>query len=385
MEEDIIRRGMYGDREALQQIHTVYHQEIAFMVSQNFYSKTVADKIVLKIFQCIDKNIQNLQSPDNLHIWILKVVYQECFLIAKNNNMLDGNTENEQEVNHSKRKHIDIHQVIRKKIDSLDFISQNIAYLEFFERLSFQEIAFIVDIAKDDVEERIKSIIITLQNELTRLGIEAQLYLTKENLHDIYIPDHKQTVLLQQKEHSSLKKNILIGIAVIVLGSAIGYTAFEYVSRANQRISTIESIEFDPTLTKRDVPLKITLSNKNYDKVLINGEEKTNINENGQYTVQLMKDDKIIDSKEIKINNIDKTAPELVLTEDLNEQMLIYIKEDSGINEKSIEYYLNEIKSNDYVYDKDNQTIMISYAEGGVHTIYVTDKAGNKAKFELTF
>lgn len=421
--EEVILRAMNGDTEAFTELYKAYYKRVYFMSAQFFRNSELAKDVVQEVFIKVYKQIENLKTPKAFSSWLHVITYHECQNKARrkkfkmyelsedekiedfpNVNEVDvvGQVENER-----------VKEIIMESLEKLSDPLKEVAILRFFEELKTQEIADILEVPRSTVSTRIIKIKKVLSSDLERKGVQRNFgiaILSPTLIHEVYgILSKKYSI--DETAANEILQAILAGgsiataggIAIatkILLGGLTGAaiiggvwmvnqeeepkpdTQIEWISLPSiepieEETAKIKDITYDTTWTSSSVHINVETTNNNYDKILINDSETLDVIDNGNYIIKLLKEDDILDEREIIISNIDRNSP-VATGEELGNDYLIYLKEDiSGINKNSIEYYKNGMITDDYTYDEVSNTLTIENEKSSVHELYVSDNAGN--------
>lgn len=394
----IIEKTIQGDEKAFNELYNLYQKKIYFLAIQFFHDESLAEDVVQETFLSVHQNISQLSSPLAFHNWIQKIAFRHCLKIANKNYMLKE-TDIDYDLDEYSNPQLDrdiisytnkneVNEIIMNKLDSMDFKSKSIAIFKFYNDFSIKEIADIVEMPEGTVKSRLHYIKKHLKKELELHGItrdECHVYLSSENLLTVYLLMENQ--YLHPLPHKTFlkPKTMIVSTMVVVTTLSVSYMTYQKLS-SHPDVAVIESIEYNHNYTNQSLPLHILLSNDNYDQVLVNNQETTVIQENGDYAIQSIKDHQITDIKQITINNIDKTPPELIDTKDYNDKTVFYLKDNqSGIHMESIQYILNKKESYNFQYDYQNHTITIPYVDNSQNILYISDNANNTLKIEVNY
>ncbi|MDH6367801.1 MULTISPECIES: sigma-70 family RNA polymerase sigma factor [unclassified Breznakia] len=421
---DIIEKAVSGDTDAFSEIYRAYYNKVYFIATHFFRDEQVASDVLQEVFIKVYKKLRNLNDPKYFHAWIQRIVYNECLNYARKEKKYTTLEDGYAVDNFEDVKQDDISTIIENKqvmnaiMDSLNSMSiplKSVGILRYYEELPLEEISKILNIPRGTVSSRLNKIKKTLRVDLQKQGISPKSYsvllLSPGVLEQAYR-------LLSElcSEGASVNSDILqkilgggtlFGMAfktkvVVATAAAVCFTGAAYIhSRPSEPVgggvlappviqqpaiaemSKITGVHFNQEWTNQVVEIEVDTSNTNYDRLLIDGVQTTQVAQNGTYTIQLEKDGKVIDAFEITVSNIDVESPTGYHT---NEEFLytLYLGDNaSQINYATIELYRNGVLSNDYTYDIEANIIQI-YSPLDVHDLfYVYDYAGNRLEIEI--
>ena len=142
--------------------------------------------------------------------------------------------------------------------------------------------------------------------------------------------------------------------------------------------SKIVDFHYPQEYTNQPISLEVKTTNQNYDYITINNKNTTTIHSNGIYTVSLIKNNQVIDSKELTIHTIDTSSPDKKsITKDGDIYTIVFKDNLSMINKNSIEIFANEQKIYNYTFNEETQTLELPMDSQYLYRINVADKAGN--------
>jgi RNA polymerase sigma factor (sigma-70 family) len=406
--EEIIIRASKGNKEAFSDIYHGYYKRVYFMAIQFFRNEDLANDVAQEVFIKVYKQIHTLKTPKAFSSWLYVITYRQCQNEARKKNKIeelggkktiedfpDVNKEDIITNNHIK-------EIIKASIETMNSSLQMVATLRFFEELKLEEIADILDVSKSTVANRLSRIKKIISDDLKANGIErnASVIVTPAVMQQVYQTIFEQctlneplanqilqTLLKKKMPKHTLPKKLLLSIMPISI-------AFIWMfNQPNNNISVslippnkeivlkekaqIANIVYDENWHNTAFTLDITVTNEDYDRILVNGNETVTISENGTYHVTLIKDNKVIDEEDVIISNIDIYSPNATGNK-VNDTYVLSLTDDfSGINENRIIYYKNGSISNNYIYNPNNQTITIPNDTNSNHTFYIDDYAGN--------
>ncbi|MFV0396043.1 MAG: RNA polymerase sigma factor [Coprobacillaceae bacterium] len=409
-----------GDEEAFNMIYKHYYKKLYFYVLQSCSDEGLVEDIVQNTFALAYRSRNNLKSNGAFHSWLFRIAHHEMIRIVRKESLKSKNTAtllDVENVINKKETQID-ERVINKEIfSSINHNIQlmkpkhkNVAILRYYYELSNQEIAHVLSIPEGTVKSRLSRINKKLQRSLIRegysIGIEragiaiSLMIPTILKSININIPPEvvKKTALIGTVETTKNIWTIKKIIATILASTGIMGGIYIYLNQGDDTSVNgiikihdkveievpcrIKNVIFDSAYTALSIPIKVETTNDIYDKFLVNSEVTNTISENGQYVIELIKDDLVIDTYTIEVNNIDRIAPQVVsVNSSDNEYKIVLNDEHSGLNIPSLRYRVNENISNNYIFDTDSNTLYFFYEEGTINVFYIEDNAGNWKEF----
>ncbi|MFV0394619.1 MAG: hypothetical protein ACK5LC_09520 [Coprobacillaceae bacterium] len=190
-----------------------------------------------------------------------------------------------------------------------------------------------------------------------------------------------------------------IGVCSLAVASSIGFITYMNQDTKNNANTSqemvlsqydvttiparIQAIDYDTNWTNKEVALDVITTTENYDMIVINDVETTSITENGNYVVKLIKDNQVIDQKDIQVTNIDLYSPDGYSIYQDNKYIL-YLQDDlSQIDYESIEFYRDGMSCTEYLYCNISNTITIEHSDASFEQVFIKDYAGNILEVEI--
>lgn len=429
--EEVISKAIDGDTEAFTEIYHTYYSRVYFMAIQfsNNNEETAKD-IIQEIFIKVHKQFSTLKNPEAFSSWLYIISYRECLNHNRRKSNIrelrkDESIEEYEDINNiSIKEKIEndmIRETVASSLDTMNPTLKTIGMLRFAEGLKVEEIANILGISRNTVGSRLRSIRKILSRDLEEQGItlsrntvlgvislpmmqEAfQLLIEKTVINETAALDILNKVLISEIGMSAAKTSSVAKTSATtksVLGSMAVAATLGCVVMMNQgadeEISTsfdtgqmmtdyipqddsakITTINYNTNWTNEPITIDVGTTNDNYNQILINDEETVQIEENGQYIIKLMRENKIIDQKEITVSNIDYDSPNGSWESEKNHFTIHLYDEVSQVYPNSIQLLIDGVESKDYTYDYQTNTITIDCIVDKVYVFYVSDYAGN--------
>ncbi|MFV0395068.1 MAG: RNA polymerase sigma factor [Coprobacillaceae bacterium] len=427
--DETILNAMKGDAEAFTEIYYAYNQRVFFVALQYFRNEDTAKDIVQEVFIKVYKQIHKLKIPKALTSWIHVITYRECQNYNRKKMIVFNLDEDEDFDKFPDLKAVNAMEVFENQrikdavVESLDTMKKElrtVAILRFFEELSIQEISKILEIPEGTTKSRISRVRKLLSNDLEEKGFRKNLRVTAVSpifLHEIYsmlcsqhtmseaVTDNILSIVLKgggvaASGISLLTKWVLGGlISTAIMGGVYIIninTESEPVDikeevipsevieeETNEENSKIVNLTYDTQWQQTAVQLDIETTNSNYDKITINDIETLKIGSNGNYIVKLIKNEEVIDEKEITISNIDRQSPTAYSEEDEEYYYFYLTDEESGVNKDAIGYFRNGIASREFTYYENENKLVVKNDKVSQHEIYISDYAGNILSIEI--
>lgn len=425
--DEIILNAMKGNAEAFTEIYRAYNHRVFFLALQFFRNEDVAKDIVQEVFIKVYKQIHKLKIPKALTSWIHVITYRECQNYNRKKLIVFNLDEDENFDKFPDLKAVDamdayenkrIKEAVIKSLDTMKTDLRTIAVLRFLEELSIQEISEILEIPEGTTKSRILRARKLLSNDLEKKGFRKSLSITAVSpifLHEVYSMLYNQYTMNEAVTDNVLNMVLECGVAGSgislltkwIVGGIISTTIIggvyiinmnvqsddvevkgeikphEVAEVTNEEYAEIVNVAYDTQWHQGTVQLNIETTNSNYDKVTINDIETLKVGDNGDYIIKLIKNEVVVDEREITISNIDRQSPIAYSVEEEEYYNFYLVEEDSGINKDSIEYFLNGVESNDFTYYETEGKLVVKNDKVSQHEIYISDNAGNVLSIEI--
>lgn len=413
-----VRQLKKGDMKAFEEIYNFYKNALYYFAITLVKNKADAEEVVQETFLKVLHNVQTLQSNSLFHAWIYKITYNTSMTMYQKNAksyQYEGEISAESIID-AKEGPADmlakkeVTNAVRKEIEKLPDIFIQVAMLKYFDNFTTKEIAGILEIPEGTVKTRLNKVRTILKPQLEKRGFIPARYFSFDlapfmfEAFDLIVENHQMPVEMSSRifENISTVAVGTLGIAgtgivestaipsiakfvlvVSITGGAGAYSAYQI---AGDETSDIQNIAYYNSMTNKSIEVEVTLNkeaNENdvkvfYDKkpIRFKVKEKTlnfEASANGKYHIEVNQSKESID-----INNIDKGYP---IIEDVirhDDYIEIVAKDDIS----GIDYETSHIDSNgiQYPFPKDGK-IKGTFESNA--TLYLYDKAGNKAEYEI--
>jgi len=425
---ETISKAMNGEEAAFSKIYKAYYKKVYFIAVQFFRDKEIAEDIVQEVFIKVYGQLKDLREPKAFGTWLQTVTYRTCLnynrrklkvITFSDYDRIENYVDLKQPTVEAQVTDELIKEIIINALENMKPSLKAVGILRFFEGMKVEEISTIIGIPEGTVGTRLMKIRQILQKALEKEGISMKQYglsiLSPAVIRQAYLllsqkyslnETTSTTILDTVLKSIGIKKSLLIpkiflgGLsAVVIVSSVLFYNQFysKNTLGANdgsieQSVKTFDSqketvkildITYDDSWTNGLVTLHIETTNDNYDKIYVNGIELLKVLENGSYTIELIKDDIVIDQREISISNIDRDSPYGEGVKKDNQYVLYLLDDLSGVDQDSIKYIKNGVLSNDYLYDEVNQSIIIENDDVSIHNFSIDDYAGNRLNITI--
>lgn len=164
---EIIQRIQQGDENAFEELYRRYERKVYYTAFSMMRTEADAHDIVQATFLQVHTSIQNLRNPDYFLLWLNRITCHKCKdLFRKQNRVLNIDVEQE----HVKNAYIDDHldynpekhmkfesdkEVIHHFIQELPYLQREVIVLYYFQNLSIQEIAQVLQEPVGTIKSRL--------------------------------------------------------------------------------------------------------------------------------------------------------------------------------------------------------------------------------------
>ncbi|MFV0395515.1 MAG: RNA polymerase sigma factor [Coprobacillaceae bacterium] len=412
-----------GDIEAFETIYKMYYKKIYLFSLQYYYDQKIAEDVVQTTFMEMYKARKKLRDNEAFYSWMMQIAYRQAKQIVKkekkrksvidNVSYIEGVLDQTQISLEQEITDKEMIRVIQQRIQQLKPIYKQVAILYYYEQKSIKEICQLLSLAEGTVKSRIHRVNKILRKDLEKEGLSPNMEKSfvfygvlwntiLQNLDiqtSISISDIMEKVKVAGTAVSTLLGlKILLGslsAIAIIGGGQYFFSEQEQGVETNIHIPNITITEAKDICYITDVSyeehyvagpllLNITTSTDDYDKIEINGVDNRNVYENGDYIIDLIKNEEIIDQRVITIVNIDKNLPEVLEVTRQDEWFMIRLDDlESGLNYNSLSYYVDGVQNYNIRYNTTDNVIYVLYYPGANNKLYIEDNVGNWSYVEI--
>lgn len=421
-----------GDDGAFNKIYNYYFKRLYFFAYNQVNDSELAKDIVQNTFISAYRSIHKLHHVEAFHTWLMRIAYCECKNVFRKYKLKQVELGEHQDIEMfvddvspstpEQFEDATFYEVVNNEIQSMNYKLKSVAILKYFEGLNEEEISQVLKIPKGTVKSRLFKVKRILKSALIHNDITPSTYKTNYamTLPTILIstyaylnekceipPANYQEIMHATSLSTTVtatgviallfSKRAIASMAILLTTiSGIGLVLYlqddlearsfgvEKYKQPTKDPCRIASIVYDKEFTNKPILLEVSLTNSNFDKILINGEETLYIHENGEYLVTVLKDNDILDEQVFVVNNIDKEQPQYLYYEIIENKCVVHMNDDlSKIDAQSIQYFKNSIKDNNFVFDQKEQTITFNYEEHSSNEFLVSDNAKNVVKITV--
>ena len=419
IDEKLIKSFVKGDQAAFEKVYEIYQKYVYRLAYQFFNNEELAKDAVQETFLKAFRSRKQLKTSKAIVTWLNRICYSCCLDIYRKSKVdsigyYEDSASERIEFLKSK-KDIDLTKQLYQQdaknaiIDILEELRpeyKTIAYLRFFEELKHKEIAEITGMDVKSIGtyiQRVKAIIIKKLNERGFSKSSCLSVITIPFLIEFYeeftktipsLPAHEDTIIRQNlKEECKNKKPgfknsyLLIAFTALLSGGVLVYKNTNIINEIFpiHKVAII-NVEYNRELTNQSLKINVVTSNENYDQILINHEIASEVKSNGEHLIELMKNGEVVDSRIIKITNIDKEIPEVTSEVYDGDKVLLTINDkDSGIDYTKIKLLENGEESKRIDVNEKNATILIKRDVSIDNVLKIPDLAGNVLNVHISF
>ncbi|MFV0394220.1 MAG: RNA polymerase sigma factor [Coprobacillaceae bacterium] len=396
--DDIVEAFKMGDDKAFNKIYEHYYKKIYFYVYKHCYNKELAEDVTQNAFISAYRSKEQLKHNMAFHNWMFRIAHNEMKKIIKKDQKnkiniadyldLEAIKNNNQ---YSVNKEINMRDMIEcvdQCIEGMKPKHKDVAILHYYYGLTNQEIASVLTIPLGTVKSRIHHINRNIQYELTNDGVSLEIINSAgifpiiittiiDNLIKFPKMPLEEIIKLAAKPAAAIGAHFLLQKALISLAIImIPTVSFIAWNQSSDDVGVVVegidnnldipaacafvSITYDESYIAGTVMLDIVTTNDDYDYILVNDTDTREVNANGVYIINLWKDNKIIDQREISIGNIDTVIPEIVSVQEVGDTIIVTLDDNlSGLDFSTLIYYKNNISSTDYVLDVNKRLFLL--------------------------
>lgn len=174
-----------GDKKAFEQLFLAYKDSVYFSAIMYLRNEEAAKDIVQEVFVIIYEKLNTLRDEGSFYSWMKRITYNCCMqYIRKNANNIDlpGELDIDSFASDKDKSIEEIVQdneminIITQEIHELKPQLQKVGVLRFFDELSIDEIANVLEIPSGTVKSRINTIRKILKERLIDRGISPKVW-----------------------------------------------------------------------------------------------------------------------------------------------------------------------------------------------------------------
>lgn len=395
-----------GNKDAFTTIYTLQYNLVFYIALQHTRNKEDAEDIAHNVFISIYRSLKQLDKPENFNAWMNRIVYhkfiktirskQVKMRVEMENEDFEMQIPNQSGLSPKEKYHYqEVVEDVNLVFDELSLELQEVARLTFFDELTNQEIADILEIPVGTVKSRIHRIRKFAKERLKakdyKMNVDLSvlfglLFLMRINNVSSVDKSHIAGVALAAKAMDSKFGEIKVKKKLPKFAVAAGAITTIPLLVVSQTAIKLDSINYNDNWTNTYVDVQIKVDDSEIDhsrfKVELSGNPLPFIYSDGTYTVKvytngelnILLDDKLESSTQI--GNIDKEPVEV--THDTDEEYINVLMSDqlSGVNWESITVYDHHGVSIDY--DITEELMKFKYDKGLNYIIKGEDLAGNR-------
>lgn len=400
-----IRDFQKGDLEAFTHIYQKQFNHVYYIALQYTKDDSRAQDIAQEVFIEIYRSLGDLTKVENFNAWLNKIVYS--FFIksirSKQDEMrvhLSETTDLEEIISsdesedpreiYQKQELLD---AIQLSFNELSTVQQEVARMRFYDDLSMNEISDILEIPIGTVKSRINSIRTQLQKSLQgeykqyRTQLAPVMYLFFNGLisnidiiktHDVTkdVGTIAAAGAMSRKPKIKKTKATTIGIGATVIGLPLALSTVPMVEVKVQDVSyretwTHEDLELTIQLDRSIDNLMVTLDDAPLSIQQEDSRYQVSVPTNG--TIAIHQGTKLIYTE--SIDNIDKKAPTLELTQAGEVLTIVFSDDQSGIDMSTLS--IIDKVGNSVSFSSQGNTITLEKDDDEPYSLSGSDFAGN--------
>lgn len=428
---DIILRFQQGDRSAFEQIYRDYYA-YALMVAMHYtHNKSDAEDVVQEAFAQVYRSLDSLQDPNAFRSWLATTVHR-FFIRSVRNKSVKMKVDLGEEVDVSQLLSTDqmdqpdhhyhrneVMHAIETGFNHLNARQQEIARMRFYEEKSVEEIAEILKIPEGTIKSRLFTIRKKLQAYLKQCEIVpshltpamvgplmVRFYaLWEQQLNRVAEPKPFEAVLLVGSTGNAArhlrKKPKVQWTTILSVGAitsiSVGAGALVVNPPSQQVEPEIRSLQAQADVNHTEARITLTLSeNKNVRQVMVYGPSvasdmtvdttgvyQMSVSENGDYKIEVIRNDYQIIQQTLTIDSIDVTGPILVSQDYQDGRLTIRLSDElTSVEPASV---VLDCQGSIVTPDQVNDAYVFNIEEPASCLLETRDVAGNESQFQVDF
>lgn len=246
-DEKLVLEAQQGNENAFNELYDRYHKRLEYVAMKLCKNNEDAKDAVQQTFIQVHTSLANLREADRFYHWCCKIIHGKCTDMFRKNKDVAIDIENsvitsmmiEERDEYLPQNQIHFksdRDVLLSMIDQLPLQQKQVVLLVYFEQLSMQDCAFILDVPEGTVKSRLFTAKKTLKNMITKYNEnneDAPLNFKSATLSAVLsaalIYDFKHLFPISVpvfRGHHHISANSLVNIALgaaccITIGSAV--------------------------------------------------------------------------------------------------------------------------------------------------------------------
>ncbi len=165
-DEELVEKALQGDERAFSELYERYHKRLEFVAFRLCKNSEDAKDAVQQTFMQIHTSLYSLRDPSRFYHWCCKIIHGKCTDMFRKRNAVcmdvDHNpltavmAEERKEFLPQKQMHFSSDRdVLLFMLDQLPLLQRQVVMLVYFEQLSMQDCAAILNVAEGTVKSRL--------------------------------------------------------------------------------------------------------------------------------------------------------------------------------------------------------------------------------------
>lgn len=205
----LVHEAQQGNEQALEIIYQRYEKSLYYIAYKITNNKDDAQDALQDTFLQVSKSIKDLKRPDYLKLWLNRIIAGKCRDIFRKNKTLSVDMDDVQFSNHypeHRKEYVPEHQlhfktdqeVVDYYISQLPYAQREAIILTYFQNLSLQDIATLLDEPIGTIKSRVHLAKKTLHQRLSSYESRNDI---KLNFRSVGMDAFLSSILLQEAQH----------------------------------------------------------------------------------------------------------------------------------------------------------------------------------------
>lgn len=274
----LVYEAQQGNDQAIEEIYRRYEKSLFYVAYKITNNKDDAQDALQDTFLQVSKSIQNLKKPEYLKLWMNRIIAGKCRDIFRKNKTISVDMDEAQFSNHypeSRKEYVPEHslhfktdqEVVDYYISQLPYTQREAIILTYFQNLSLQDIATLLDEPLGTIKSRVHLAKKTLHQRLSAyesrngvrldfhsVGIDAMLStILLQELHTASIPIKSGKAIPSNPQASSFSmfvagtggKLVIATAAAVTMGTGVlAYQEMQKHHSMNNEVTMLNELQF---------------------------------------------------------------------------------------------------------------------------------------------
>lgn len=183
-DEELVLRAQKGEEAAFNTLYKRYHKRLEFIAIRLCQNQEDAKDVVQQTFLQVHMSIQSLREPKRFYHWCCKILHGKCTDLFRKNKDVNVDMDHsplftsmvEDRVEFVPQKHhrfTSDRSVLLTIIEQLPYVQRQVVMLVYFEQMSMQECAEVLNVPEGTVKSRLYTAKSTLKKKVEEYNLTS--------------------------------------------------------------------------------------------------------------------------------------------------------------------------------------------------------------------